>query len=1119
MKSLEHGVRVCLHGEEDRLAAGPFRPSGSAEASAEIDPLVRREVGPSAFPRSPRRRWGRSVWSRLTPRDPVSEAEARNGPFDSARGEPRPRSAGQNPRVEVLAACAAALCLAACAATRPAAPPRDEHTRAAELAEAEKLYVEIDVHFEKGEYAVALPMAQRCLALRERWLPAKDLTLADTLDSMGLALELAGQLREAQPYFERVVALRRELLGEDAEPVASALRRQGIVYFELEQPKAALEVMQRARRILEKLHGPDSREVASVLADIGAAQWALGDLAGARASFEAKLERDGAAAATRSHLTTLQNLGEVLVEQGDVTRARQVLEASLRDEEKLLGAEHPSLAFPLNTYGELLTGIGELGAAQAALERALAIREKALGPDHPLVATSLLNLGRVRWALGDLAAARELFKRALAIDERVHGPDSPALAATLANLAGLEVRVGNLDAALAQFRRALWLAEKGLGADSRDALWLRALIADVELRLGHRAEARALLDRAVAGAERAGAHGALLTMALAQRGELLFQEGQRAEGIAQVARAVELMQQSQPADGPDLAAARAKLGMYENALGHSARARALLEQALGAIGRWLDRSADHVPQQREADFFGGFQEYLADVLAIGWSPEEAWSQVLRFQGSAALVASARRLETWAREDRAPGVEAGLRDLGAVRAAIARLQRAGGEKERRALAELEAREAALAASLAKDSAGYRERATLQAAGPDEVCRGLPLDAVLVDYVASSPEQLTPVRPAGRLSAFVVRHEGLGCLVRRVDLPASLDEVVALASAWRAAAESDATGLTHRRGDRLRAAVFDPLAPLLDRPLVFVVPDGPLAMVALGALPEAGSSVGAQRFLLERWAFAYLGSAKDLLRSAPAAPGGAQPPLVIGGLEFGSAPAGAAPTSEDRSAGGSTACDVGDFPPLRGAGLEAETVARRLGKTAVLLRGAAGTERAVREQARHRSVLHLATHGFFLGECAAEARRRVSRVDPMQVSGLALAGASAHAGRPLEDDGLFTAAEFATLDLRGTRLVVLSGCDTGRGGVVLGQGVQGLQRAVLTAGVPSLVMSLWKIPDDDTRALMDGFYAGVAAGLAPREALRRAQLEALARQREQGAGDAVGRFAAFISAGLE
>ena len=113
-----------------------------------------------------------------------------------------------------------------------------------------------------------------------------------------------------------------------------------------------------------------------------------------------------------------------------------------------------------------------------------------------------------------------------------------------------------------------------------------------------------------------------------------------------------------------------------------------------------------------------------------------------------------------------------------------------------------------------------------------------------------------------------------------------------------------------------------------------------------------------------------------------------------------------------------------------------------------------------------------------------------------SGLALAGANtwlAHGQPPPEaEDGLLTAEDVSGLDLGGTELVVLSACETGLGEVRTGEGVFGLRRAFVLAGARTLVMSLWKVPDEQTQELMDDFYERALAGQPVAEALRGAQL---------------------------
>lgn len=155
----------------------------------------------------------------------------------------------------------------------------------------------------------------------------------------------------------------------------------------------------------------------------------------------------------------------------------------------------------------------------------------------------------------------------------------------------------------------------------------------------------------------------------------------------------------------------------------------------------------------------------------------------------------------------------------------------------------------------------------------------------------------------------------------------------------------------------------------------------------------------------------------------------------------------------------------------------------------------------------SILHIATHGFFLENDSSVENRStaktpdgsrlgkwVARVEnPLLRSGLALAGANQ--GRSGDDDGVLTALEATALDLWGTKLVVLSACDTGVGEVKNGDGVYGLRRALFLAGTESQLMSLWPVSDRSTRELMAEYYKGLVQNAGRGEALRRVQLKML------------------------
>jgi CHAT domain-containing protein len=126
---------------------------------------------------------------------------------------------------------------------------------------------------------------------------------------------------------------------------------------------------------------------------------------------------------------------------------------------------------------------------------------------------------------------------------------------------------------------------------------------------------------------------------------------------------------------------------------------------------------------------------------------------------------------------------------------------------------------------------------------------------------------------------------------------------------------------------------------------------------------------------------------------------------------------------------------------------------------------------------------------------ENRPDTSNVEnPLLRSGLFLAGANRRQSGAGED-GVLTALEVAGMDLWGTRLVVLSACDTGVGDTSHGEGVYGLRRALVLAGVESQVLTLWQVQDKRTRDLMIDFYRRLQNGEGRTEALRQAQLAML------------------------
>jgi CHAT domain-containing protein len=374
----------------------------------------------------------------------------------------------------------------------------------------------------------------------------------------------------------------------------------------------------------------------------------------------------------------------------------------------------------------------------------------------------------------------------------------------------------------------------------------------------------------------------------------------------------------------------------------------------------------------------------------------------------------------------------------------------------------------------------------------------------------------------------------------------------------------------RGRELRALIWDPVAAQLEGvQRAFVVPDGALNLVPFDALPGPGDEYLVEQPLVIH----YVSAERDLARVArpPVAGAGL---LAIGGPAFsdttpfeafrtgGNAreiPADAirARVPQDRVARRSLApCVLSPavaFDALPGSRMEVERIGRlwdqaaprtpQKAGAAQVLTGAQATERAVKQGGPGRRILHLATHGFFLGpECdtpvagtravgglaprpdriaaatGQEAELHPSE-NPLLLSGLAFAGANWRGSATLdEDDGILTAEEVAALDLDGVEWAVLSACNTGLGTVAPGEGIFGLRRAFQAAGVRTVIMSLWAVDDSASLEWMEALYrARLVDRLDTADAARAASVATIRQRRMTGRSTHPFYWAAFVASG--
>jgi len=272
----------------------------------------------------------------------------------------------------------------------------------------------------------------------------------------------------------------------------------------------------------------------------------------------------------------------------------------------------------------------------------------------------------------------------------------------------------------------------------------------------------------------------------------------------------------------------------------------------------------------------------------------------------------------------------------------------------------------------------------------------------------------------------------------------------------------------------------LAGIPLRSHMIVVQDGPLNIPF-----EVLSAPGSDKLLIEQADVSYLPSARLVAMPGPAGKGWLLPwrrQLVA----FGDPPV----SSTDALA------QKEQWQPLPASADEVRAIARIIAGRAETHLGADARKAYLLD---HRidgvSLLHLSTHAV------------VDQEHPDRSRILLASDSPGNAGYLFQD-------EVGNLDLKNVDLVTLSACDTARGRMVGGEGIQAFSQSFLAAGASATITSMWKVADEPTAGLMNQFYYSLARGAPKAEALRAAKLRLL---RSNSALSSPRYWAAFILTG--
>ncbi len=972
---------------------------------------------------------------------------------------------------------------------------------------------------QQGKYSQAETTFQRSLAIEEKFLGANHPEIATTLNNLASLYRNQGKYAQAETLYQRALVIIEKAQGSEHSDLAISLNNLAELYREQGKYSQAEPLYHRALKIFQKSLNSDHPFVAATLNNLGLLYYTQGKYSQAEPSYQQALTilEKVLGAEHPNTANILNNLANLYQEQGKYSQAEPLYQRTLKIRQKALGTQHPSVAESLSNLGLLYDIQGKYTQAELLYQQALDIREKLLGAEHPDVAQSLNNMASLYRAQGKYNQAEPLEQRALAIRKKALGTEHQLTAASLNNLASIYELQGKYPPAETLYQQSLAIIEKVLGANHPKTATSLNNLAGLYYNQGKYAQAEPLYQRSLAIRQQVlGTEHPEIAQSLNNLGALYYSQGKYAEAETALKQASAIFEKTFGLDHPNTAQSLTNLARLYSNQGDIKQGIEFFTRALNIEEKNLALNLGSGSETDKLAYINTFSRTTNWVVSLHLQTAPNHPAAIRLALTTILQRKGRVLDVLAdslqalRRNLTPENQVFLDQLAANRAQLSSLMfnkpaNLPLNEYRSGVAILKAEIERLEGELSRRSAQFR--VSSQPVTIEAVQKLIPTDAALVELVFYQPYQPKvggkeqPEKP--RYGAYILRSQGEPQWLD-VGEAKAIDKVV---QEFRTAVvDTRQKTKAIQTGRTLDALLMQPIRQKLGNVRqILLSPDSQLNLIPFAALVDENN-----RYLVENYNITYLATGRDLFRLANRTTS-QQQPVVLANPDFDNSGKGSQATSARGEGMRSVDLTNFQFSALPGTAAEAQELAPLL-PNATILTGAEATE-TVLKQVRSPSILHIATHGFFLqdvplvappgrGGIAVEAIAtgdRPSKLtsanleNPLLRSGLVLAGFNLRQSGA--EDGVLTALEAAGLNLIGTKLLVLSACQTGLGDIANGEGVYGLRRAFAIAGVESQVMSLWYVSDAGTKELMVKYYQRLLKKEGRSEALRQTQLEML------------------------
>ena len=964
---------------------------------------------------------------------------------------------------------------------------------------------------------------------------------ANSLFNLGILYYNLSDYKFAESYYKQALEIRKKVLSKKNPNYTASLNSLGSLYQDMGDYKSSEDYYKQALEIRKKVLGKQHPDYVSNLNYLGNLYLKMGEFKSAESYYKQVLEirKKGLGEQHPDYASTLYNLGILYNKKNDYKLAELYFKQALEIRKKVLGEQHPDYAISLDVLASNYNSLRDFNLAENYCKQVVEYNKKVLGEQHPDYSASIDNLGSIFYNLGDFKSAELYYKQALEIRKKFLGEQHPDYATSIDNLGSIYYNLGDFKSAESYIKQSLEIRKIKLGEQHQVYASSLAFMGAIYHQKGDYKLAEYYLKQALEIQKKLGALDPNYLFSLNNLVRVYCDLGDYNSALLNCNQVIEIRKRVLGDEHPDYALSLYNLGLvyhsmkdYKSAENYHKQALEIRKKVLGEhhpdyirslwnlanvysdmdeyssaelyysncfnIQNFYINSNFELLNDKEKDFFWIKNKEFYETLDLFASiKEKDYPQVTSLSYNANLFTKGKLLEVKISRENDLLEIVGLRDkLSFLRKRLAKSDGGGSDIQYK---KMEDEANILDSKLSRLWSDYAQKKKNLSITWNQVQENLSNDEAAIEFVRYKTEEDSLYH----YNALIIRKTDVNPILVKLCTENQLKEI------------------NSKEG-------FSSYYPLVWAPLeeylkniktIYYSPVGLLNTVPFSALyPKKGqgelvtfdkktkqmvttTELDAD-FLMNKYTLHQLTSTRYLAMGlkAKSLEKVENSINLVGGVNYDYLPGDKIEINKGTEYASRGANSINPLKYLEATKTEVETINKTLKsngwETSILEQNDATEENIEKlENQNAKGVLHIATHGFAFEDARgtsatidhASIKYNLSyNPDPMKRCGLIFAGGNwAWIGsdeltkrNPDAEDGILTAAQVALLNLKKTKLVVLSACETGLGKIEGGEGVFGLKRAFKLAGVEQIIVSLWEVPDKETMELMTLFYDDLA-----------------------------------------